>query len=196
MAAGRVISSVLMLEQRIQQQFFESADLLAHSADPLSRSIAQAAQAMLGAITGGGKVLFAGAGPASALAAYGASLLIGRFERDRPPLAALPLHGDVESRALEVQALGAPGDVMVALGAGAQAASLLPVVRAAQSKDMIVIALTGADAGGIGAALAETDVLIAVPHDRAARLHEVQLLVLHCLADALDLQLMGEQDSP
>jgi D-sedoheptulose 7-phosphate isomerase len=39
-------------------------------------------------------------------------------------------------------------------------------------------------------------VLIAVPHDRAARLHEVQLLVLHCLADALDLQLMGEQDSP
>ncbi|HET9823113.1 MAG TPA: phosphoheptose isomerase, partial [Burkholderiaceae bacterium] len=33
-------------------------------------------------------------------------------------------------------------------------------------------------------------------HERAARIHEVQLLTLHCLADALDLQLLGEQDAP
>jgi D-sedoheptulose 7-phosphate isomerase len=185
-----------MLEQRIQQQFFEGADLLAQTADPLSRSIAQAAQALLGAITAGGKVLFAGAGPASALASYGAALLVGRFERERPPLAALALDSDLEARTLEVQALGSPGDVLVVLGAGAPSASLLNAVRAAQSKDMIIVALTGLDAGGVDKALAETDVHIAVPHDRAARIHEVQLLVLHCLADALDLQLMGEQDSP
>jgi D-sedoheptulose 7-phosphate isomerase len=33
-----------------------------------------------------------------------------------------------------------------------------------------------------------------VPHERAARVIEAQLLVLHCLCDAVDLQLMGEQD--
>jgi len=43
-------------------------------------------------------------------------------------------------------------------------------------------------------ALRETDVLVAVPHDRSARVLELQLLVLHCLCDAVDMQLMGEQD--
>ena len=41
--------------------------------------------------------------------------------------------------------------------------------------------------------LAETDVLVAVPHERAARVAELQLMVLHCLCDAVDFQLMGEQ---
>src|SRR5512140_1240083 len=110
---------MFMLEQRIQQQFFESADLLSHSADTLSRPIAQAAQALLGCITAGGKVFFAGAGTGAPLAAYGAALLVGRFERDRPPLAAIALAAsDADTRAFEVQALGAPGDVLVALGSG------------------------------------------------------------------------------
>jgi D-sedoheptulose 7-phosphate isomerase len=42
--------------------------------------------------------------------------------------------------------------------------------------------------------LGETDVLVAVPHDRRARVLEAQLLVLHCLCDSIDLQLLGEQD--
>ena len=55
-------------------------------------------------------------------------------------------------------------------------------------------ALTGADTG-IAELLGETDVHIAVAHERAARIVECHALVLHCMADALDLQLMGEQDS-
>jgi D-sedoheptulose 7-phosphate isomerase len=42
--------------------------------------------------------------------------------------------------------------------------------------------------------LAETDVLIAVPHERASRVLEAQLLVLHALCDAVDVQLMGDQE--
>jgi D-sedoheptulose 7-phosphate isomerase len=183
---------MLMLEQRIQQQFFESADLLSQTADPLSRPIAQAAQALVGCITAGGKVLFVGA----ALARHAAALLVGRFERERPPLAALALGSAGEPVLAQLQALGAPGDVLVALGAAPDAvAALVPCVRAAKDKDMIVVALTGLDAAGLDKVLAETDVHIAVPHERAARVREVQLLTLHCLADAVDLQLMGEQDS-
>ena len=40
----------------------------------------------------------------------------------------------------------------------------------------------------------ETDVLVAVPHDRPARVIEMQLLVLHCLCDAVDSQLLGDQE--
>lgn len=183
---------MLMLEQRIQQQFFESADLLSQTADPLSRPIAQAAQALVGCITAGGKVLLIGA----PLARHAASLLVSRFERDRPPLAAMALGAGGEPALAQLQALGAPGDVLVALAAASDSgAALVPCVRAAKDKDMVVVALTGPDAAGLDKALAETDVHIAVPHERAARVQEVQLLALHCLADAVDLQLMGEQES-
>ncbi len=60
---------------------------------------------------------------------------------------------------------------------------------------MTLIVLTGADIGPWRQMLLDTDVHIAVPHERAARVAETQLLVLHSLCDAVDLQLMGEQES-
>ena len=178
-----------MLEQRIQQQFFESADLLSQTAEALSKPIADAAQALLGCITAGGKVMLCGGGPAAALAEYGASLMVGRFERERPALAALAITTDSE-----VRALGGPGDVLLAISAGSPTPALAAMVLAAQGKDMTVVALTGRDAASLLATLAETDVHIAVPHERAARIHEAHTVVLHCLCDAVDLQLLGEQE--
>lgn len=179
---------MLMLEQRIQQQFFESADLQYQTAESLSRPLVQAATALLGSITGGGKVLVHGAGQAGALAAHVAGLLGGRFERERPPLAALALDG---VRALsQIQALGHPGDVLllVLAGEGGGAAA----VDAAHEKDMTVVALCGLAEPALRERLGEADVLIAVPHERAIRVLETQLLALHCLCDAIDTQLMGD----
>ena len=48
----------------------------------------------------------------------------------------------------------------------------------------------------MGAALRETDVHICVPHDRTARIQEVHLLVLHCLCDGVDSQLLGDIEPP
>ena len=39
------------------------------------------------------------------------------------------------------------------------------------------------------------DIHICVPAQSTARIQEVHLLTLHCLCDAVDLQLLGEQDS-
>jgi len=178
-----------MLEQRIQQQFFESADLLSQTAEALSRPIADAAQALLGCITAGGKVMLFGSGPAAALAQHGAALMVGRFERERPGLAALAVGSESE-----VMALGAPGDVLLAISIAAPTQPLMAIVQAAQAKEMTVVALTGSDVAGLVDRLSETDVHIAVPHERAARIHEAHTLVLHCLCDAVDLQLLGEQE--
>ena len=178
-----------MLEQRIQQQFFESADLLSQTAEALSKPIADAAQALLGCITAGGKLMLCGSGASVVLARHGAALMVGRFERERPGLAALAVAGETE-----VRALGAPGDVLLAIAVALPTPALLAAVRAAQAKEMTVVALTGSDAGGLVEHLSETDVHIAVPHERAARIHEAHTLVLHCLCDAVDLQLLGEQE--
>jgi D-sedoheptulose 7-phosphate isomerase len=196
-----------MLEQRIQQQFFESADLKYQSADQLARPIAEAAQAIVGCLTAGGKVLSCGNGGSAGNAQHVASLLVGRFERERPGLAALALGADATHYggfgvdpamifAKQVQALGQPGDVLLALSASGSSATVLAAVQAAHDKDMTVIALTGKGGGKLKDLLAETDVHIAVPHERQARVQEVHLLALHCLCDAVDTQLLGEQDHP
>jgi D-sedoheptulose 7-phosphate isomerase len=196
-----------MLEQRIQQQFFESADLKYQSADLLARPIAEAAQAVVGCLTAGGKVLSCGNGGSAGNAQHVASLLVGRFERERPGLAALALGADATHYggfgvdptlifAKQVQALGQPGDVLLALSASGSSATVLAAVQAAHDKDMTVIAFTGKGGGKLKDLLAETDVHIAVPHERQARVQEVHLLALHCLCDAVDTQLLGEQDHP
>lgn len=181
-----------MLEQRIQQQFFDSADLKYQTAETLARPIADAAGVLLGAITGGGKVMVGGHGSAVALAAHMATLFVGRFERERPPLPAVALSGEPFA-ALQIQALGHPGDVLLLLDAGdGDATAVRAAVDAAHAKEMTVLLLGGAASA---VPLAETDVKILVPHARGVRVLELQLLVLHCLCDAVDLQLMGEQET-
>jgi D-sedoheptulose 7-phosphate isomerase len=177
-----------MLEQRIQQQFFESADLLYQAAEPLARPLDEAAQALIGCLTGGGKLLVAG----GSLATLFASLCLRGFERERPPLAALAL--DDPALLPEMQALGAPGDVLLLLDDGSPGPAWRRVVECAHDKEIAVIALASAAAPWRDA-LVETDVWIAVPHERAARVRELQLLMLHALADAVDLQLMGELEA-
>ena len=179
-----------MLEQRIQQQFFDSADLKYQAAELLARPIADASAALLAALTGGGKVMIGGSGAGAALSTYVARLMAGRFERERPPLAALALR-DIDS-VQQVRALGLPGDVLLYIDDGEGHSS--KVISAAQAKDMTIVVLAGRGAQAFSELLAETDVLVAVPHERAARVAELQVLVLHCLCDAVDFQLMGEQD--
>jgi D-sedoheptulose 7-phosphate isomerase len=114
--------------------------------------------------------------------------MCGRFERERPPLAALALAGEPVQ---QVRALGLPGDVLLYVDDGEGHSS--KVISAAQAKDMTIVVLAGRGAQAFGELLAETDVLVPVPHERPARVAEIQLLVLHCLCDAVDFQLMGEQ---
>ncbi len=198
-----------MLEQRIQQQFFDSADLKYAAAEVLSRPIAEAVSALVGCITGGGKVLACGNGGSASDAQHFAAEFIGRFERERPGLAAIALTTDssiitaigndyafdaIFSK--QVQALGAPGDVLIAISTSGNSANIVAAVQAAHAKEMTIIALTGRGGGKIRELLLDTDVHICVPHERTARIQEVHILVLHCLCDAVDNQLLGEQENP
>ena len=182
-----------MLEQRLQQQFFECADLQYQVAEAQVRPLAAAVQALLGCITAGGKLLVAEAGVDAPLAPYFVSLFVRGFERDRPPLAAaLAMNG--AAQALHIQALGNPDDLLLLLDAGADDEAARAAIKSAHGADMAVVALAGATPAW-ARELTETDVLISVPSGRRARVRELHLLMLHALADSLDLQLMGEQES-
>ena len=196
-----------MLEQRIQQHFIDSADLKYQSAQTLGKPVEAAVQALLACVTSGGKVLACGHGASATLAQHFATLFVGRFERERPELAALALNADgavltaivrgdeaAQVFARQVRALGQAGDVLLVISIAGQEASLLRAIDAAHERDMTVLALTGQGGGPVGQALRETDVQVCVPHERMARIHEVQTLVLHCLCDGVDTQLLGEQE--
>jgi len=196
-----------MLEQRIQQHFIDSADLKYQAAQTLSHPIAAAVQAVLACVTSGGKVLACGNGPSAAEAQQFAAFCVAGFERERPELAALALATDgtlmaagsndaVQQIARQVRALGQAGDVLLALSVTGNDANVLAATEAAHERDMTVVVLTGRTGGKLAPMLRETDVLISVPHDRAARVREVHGLVLHCLSDGVDTQLLGEQESP
>lgn len=197
-----------MLAQRIQQQFIDSADLQYQWAESLASPVAEAAQALLACVTGGGKILICGNGASGALAQYFAALLIGGFERPRPELPALALGTDAatltavarrgeyaDAFAAQVRALGNAGDVLLVLSSNGRASNLVRAAQAAHEREMSVIALTGAGGGDLGMLLRETDVHVCVPNERTSRIHEAHQLVLHCLCDGLDLQLLGEQES-
>ncbi|MBV8605769.1 MAG: SIS domain-containing protein [Pelomonas sp.] len=183
-----------MLEPRIQQQFFESADLLYQSAEALSRPLAAAAQLLVDGITAGGRVLCCGFGPAQLDARYLAALLVGRFEQERPGLGALALDALTDA-ARQIQTLGHPGDLLVVFDAqGAPAADWAAVLDAAHEQDMNVIALGGGAGESWRAHLHDTDLALRIASTRPARVAEGLRLLTHCLCDAVDMQLLGDTE--
>ncbi len=197
-----------MLEQRIQQHFIDSADLKYQASQALSKPIADAISAILASVTSGGKVLACGNGGSAADAQHFAAEFVGRYERERPELAALALTTDTSILtaiandydfnvvfAKQVRALGGPGDVLLALSTSGNSANVLAAIEAAHEREMVVVALTGKGGGKIGQVLRETDVHICVPHERTARIQEVHLLALHCICDGVDAQLLGDQET-
>jgi len=194
-----------MLESRIEQHFIDSADLKYQAAPVLSKPIAQAISAIVASLTSGGKVLACGNGGSAADAQHFSAEFVGRFERERPELAAIALTTDtsiltavgndygfdaVFSR--QVRALGQPGDVLLAITTSGNSSNILAAVEAAHARDMVVIGMTGRDGGKMGHMLRETDVHICVPHPRTARIQEVHILALHCICDGVDAVLMGD----
>ncbi|MGQ0711543.1 MAG: phosphoheptose isomerase [Rhodoferax sp.] len=197
-----------MLEQRIQQHFIESADLKYKTAQVLSEPIAQAVQAIVAALTGGGKVLACGNGGSAADAQHFSAEFVGRFERERPELAAIALTTDTsiitavgndysynEIFSRQVRALGQSGDVLVAISTSGNSANVIAAIEAAHARDMVVVGLSGRTGGKMAKLLRETDVHICVPHERTARIQEVHILALHCICDAVDAQLLGDQEA-
>lgn len=193
-----------MLEQRIQQAFFESADLKYQTAEQLAPIIASGVSIIVDALTNGGKILVCGNGGSAADAQHFAAEFTGRFERERPGLAAVALNTDTSALTAigndygfdvvfsrQVQALGNPGDVLLGISTSGNSPNVMKAIEAAHQREMTVIALTGKGGGKMLEMVQETDLHITVPHNRTARIQELHILILHCLCEGVDNVLLG-----
>ncbi len=199
-----------MLEQHIQQHFIDSADLHYQVSTEMSEGIANAVYSVLASVTSGNKVLCCGNGLSWAQAAQFAAMCVSGMDRERPELAALVLDSGQLAQAQlggslaadkaahvlarQVRTLGQSGDLLFIISVDGNDRALLNAVHAAHERDMSAVVLTGRSGGQVAQVLNETDVLMRVPHDRPTRVREVHQLVLHCMMDGIDTQLLGEEE--
>jgi D-sedoheptulose 7-phosphate isomerase len=194
-------------EQRIRGHFAESARLKQEAALPLAPEIARAASVLTECLLADGKILSCGNGGSAADAQHFAAELVGRFERERPELPAIALTTDTslltaiandysfeQIFAKQVCALGARGDVLLAISTSGSSGNVIAAIEAARAREMRVVALTGKGGGRIGELLEPGDVHLCVPHARTARIQEVHLLMIHCLCDIIDATLLGDEE--
>lgn len=192
------------LINRINQNFQDSISTKQMAADILSEPIARAAQMMTQRLLAGNKIMSCGNGGSAGDAQHFSSEMLNRFEMERPGLPAIALTTDTSTLtsiandysydqifSKQVNALGQAGDILLAISTSGNSNNVNRAIEAAHDRDMHIVALSGKEGGDLTDRLALEDIEIRVPSDSTARIQEVHLLVIHCLCDLIDNQLMG-----
>lgn len=151
---------------------------------------------LAGVYARGGRLLACGNGGSAAEAQHLTAELTGRFEGERIPLAAIPLHADTstvtavvndygidEMFARQVRAHARPGDVLVVLSTSGSSANVVAAAKAAQEIGAVTWALTGPAPNPLAALCHDA---IAVDAERVATVQEIHLLLIHSLCAAME----------
>ena len=183
--ADAALSETIALHQHVREAGFESTTA--------------AAEAIVRSLTQGGTVLVFGNGGSAADAAHAAAEFVGRFRRDRPGYAAVALTADPSVLtsiandygfdrifARQIEALGRPGDVALAITTSGASANVVAALEAARARRLTTLALTGRDGGAAGRL---ADIHVNVPSDATPRVQEVHRTLLHVICDLVETEL-------
>lgn len=172
-----------------------------------SAFVTGAAKALAECFEGGGKILFCGNGGSAADSQHIAAEFINRFEYDRAPLPAIALTTDtsvltcvandsayenVFSR--QIEALGRPGDVLVAISTSGRSPTVLKALEAARERGLVTVGLTGAK--GREPMSPRCDLCLVVASSETARIQEVHEFVLHVVAGMVERELFPHPGEP
>ena len=175
----------------VQEQLIGSAQL-----------IADAARLIIATMRNGGKLIVFGNGGSAADAQHLSAELVGRYRQDRKAFPAIALTTDssamtsisndygfdaIFSRQLE--ALGKPGDVVVAISTSGNSPNVLQALATAKKIGIASIALTGKSGGKLRNSV---DVCLCVPSDSTPRIQEAHGLVIHILSGLIETALTSE----
>ena len=183
---------------KLRDHFEESARLAKDILQDASffETMDRGVELLVNCLKGGHKIMSCGNGGSMCDAMHFAEELSGRYRDDRDPIAAMSLsdasvmscigndYGFDRVFARQIEALGNPGDVLLAISTSGQSANVLEAARAAKERGIHVLALTGKDGGAL-ALLA--DVEVRVPWSGYAdRIQEMHIKCIHAWIDAIE----------
>ena len=163
--------------------------------------VVAAAAALTESLRAGGKLLICGNGGSAADAQHLATEFVSTLtlDRERPSIPAVALTTDTSLLtavandfgverifARQLESLGAPGDVLIAISTSGRSPNVLRAAETAAARGLVVVALTGADGGDL-AGLA--DVCVRVPSSVTAHVQECHLAVEQLLALLVEREL-------
>ena len=164
------------------------------------KPIVEAAGLVADSLKHGGKLLLFGNGGSASDAAHIAAEFVGRFQLARRALPAVSLctndsaitaiandFGFEHVFARQLEALGAPPDVALAISTSGRSANVLEGVRVAHRLGMGTIGLTGADGGELAGLV---DICVCVPARTTTRVQESHILIAHIVCELVECQLI------
>ena len=171
--------------------FNEHAEVLQKVRDLLPDA-EQVAQSIIAAYGRGNRVYTFGNGGSSADAAHFAEELIGRYKRERRPLAAQSLSMDAATLTViandysydevferQVRGFVRDGDVVIGFSTSGRSPNVVRGLAAARELGATAVLFTGENGG-------EGDIVLAVPSQSTARIQEMHVLLLHLILEEVD----------
>lgn len=190
------------MEDFIKRQLLESAGVKQELAGRFAAAIAQAAGVCAQAIKNGRKMMFCGNGGSAADSQHLASELVVRLtgKSDRRALPGLALTTDtslltacandfgyVNVFARQLEALGQPGDVLIAISTSGNSPNVVKAVETAKRLGIKTIGFTGKTPGRFNALL---DLVIPVPSDDVQRIQEAHIAIGHIMIGLVEREVM------
>ena len=190
------------LERAARASLKDAGRSLARLERECAGAVAAAAETLLACLENGGTVYFCGNGGSAADAQHLAAELQGRYFVERPALAAVALtvntssltaigndYGYAQVFSRQLEGLGAPGDVLVAITTSGGSDSIRRCVQVAQRLGMTVIGMTG-EKGAEFAALC--DVALVTPSTITPRIQEGHIAMGHTICELVERALFPQ----
>ena len=187
------------LERAAQVILADSGRTVARLATLSARAVAAAAESAVACLEEGGTIYFCGNGGSAADAQHLACELAGRYLLDRPALPAVALTTNTSSLtaigndfgydnvfARQLEGLGSPGDVLVALTTSGRSKSVARAVQVARTLGMVVIGMTGTRGKGFARSC---DHALVTPHDSTPRVQEGHIAMGHAWCELIERSL-------
>ena len=180
-------------------EFAEHHDIARRTEAALSKAFAGLVAASVTSVRAGGKLMLFGNGGSAADAQHLATELTIRYKRDRAAIAAIALTTDTSALtaagndlgferifARQIEALGRPGDIAIAISTSGKSPNVTAALKQAKAMRLVTAALSGKGGGDL-AGLA--DHLLVVPSDTTARIQEMHIILGQMLCGALEIEL-------
>lgn len=154
------------------------------------------ADAILKSLKAGGKVIIFGNGGSAADSQHFAAELVGRFQKERAPIAAIALGMNVSlSTAIgndygfdvifsrELEAIAKKNDVAIGISTSGNSKNVLEAIKKAKSLGLTTIGLLGCDGGKIKN---NCDISLVIPSKNTPRIQENHILILHIVSKLIE----------